>query len=804
MRLRLSGGVLDLDEGRFEDTALSSIETRLLRFLAQAERPVSQEELLAEVWGYSPKARSRTVRVTVSRVRQKIEADPRSPRHLLTEHGLGYRLRWVRQATTLVGRQSELRALLDGEGLTTLVGPSGIGKTALARALASQRSGVFVDASTCTSSADLAAAVARELGHGLADDPAAAVRAAQPSLLVLDNLEQVDAPDIVDAWDRGRVVATSLRPLGVEREQILTLVPLADDEAAQLFRSRWAAAGGPDLAPEDAARAIALLDGLPLALELAAAWGRVLRAEELIERLEVDLAFLRDPRRKDRHRSLDAALEGSWALLDSDERALMAQLAVFEGEVPIHAVEEMLGPEALPAVLQLSERALVTGRGRLGIVRSVRLFARERADEDDRRRHAAWLRRRVVDLPERGPESGTTLSALEELREDLRAAWQRGAADDALLGAFELLLRHRGPQAEHLQVSQRLGGEIQARALVLAGRPAEAVEAARAVGAHVTEGGALMRVGRRDEAIEVLSAKADERPWMEAERHRVLGALANQTGRPDDALAHYRAALALAERVGDPRQLPRVMMALAMELALAGEHDDALALSDQAATYDLSGRQGQQLWVQRGRLLGGLGRPEEAIEAFEQSIDAAQGADRPIGIALADIGGCQLALGQDAEAETSLREAVRRLGEHLDIQGNSVAFLSLAIAAQGRREESRAVEASLDRTRGARAFRMWENLIIAMAALVRGEDPSARIEQSLAYYTEVSYGSSIAVCRTLLAFADPKRPVPEATEDPVTAAMASWARAARGQGEPPAEAPRSWLVRFTQELARRG
>ena len=212
---------------------------------------------------------------------------------------------------------------------------------------------------------------------------------------------------------------------------------------------------------------------------------------------------------------------------------------------------------------------------------------------------------------------------------------------------------------------------------------------AEACGATVVLGGALMRLGRRDEAREALSVP-DERAWMEAERHRVLGMIANQYGEPKIAMGEYRQALAVAEVTGDPPQLARILSALATELALSGHHDEALEISGRAVDLEMGGRRAHSLWVQRGRLLSGLGRPREALEAFDFALDLSVGSDRSAGICYTDLGSANLALGEDDAAETALREAVRLTADHLDLHGSALGFLALVLASKERMEESRA------------------------------------------------------------------------------------------------------------------
>jgi len=326
VQVRLSLGVLDLSSGQLErgdgTTSLSQSERQVLAYLHEQGRSVDQDELLEKVWGYSSKVRARTVRVTINRIRTKIERDSKEPEHLLTEVGLGYRFAPLPPSTTLIGRDAERQALACAGRLVCLVGPGGVGKTSLARELAERVGAVWVDCGDARSAEALVDCVSRALGMALARDPVEAIRRAQPDCLVMDNLEQVDDPSPIAQWTEGRVVMTSRRPLGLPEEQVLAVRPLVGEPARELLALRWTQAGGEPLTDGDCAAIAEALDGLPLALELVSSWAVLLTAADVRSRLADSLGWVADERRAGRHSSLLAVVSGSWALSISESKHL--------------------------------------------------------------------------------------------------------------------------------------------------------------------------------------------------------------------------------------------------------------------------------------------------------------------------------------------------------------------------------------------------------------------------------------------------------------------------------------------------
>ncbi|GAA2620758.1 BTAD domain-containing putative transcriptional regulator [Actinomadura fulvescens] len=449
----------------------------------------------------------------------------------------------------LVGRDEavvEVEALLNARRLVTLTGPGGVGKTRLAletaaRLVDAQPDGVWIvelaglDGTSADGVNDVADVVAAALG--VRDDAAPglpqASRPDEPSgrlaealrdrtlLLVLDNCEHVVEPvarlseRLLRAAPGVRILATSQEPLGLAGESVWGVPPLelphspAEAEpaalrrfsAVRLFAARAAAAAPGFRIDADNARAVAAicrrLDGIPLALELAATRVRALGVHELAERLDDRFRVLAAGARRGgpaRQQTLRAMIDWSWELLPEPERVVLRRLAVHAEGCTLEAAEEVCGGEdVLGALARLVDRSMVimTGTGpggsRYRLLESVSAYALERLDEagetdQARLRHVQYYTA-LAERAEshlRGPEQRRWLQRLDAEHANLRAA-----LDEAVrAGRAEVALRLVNALAWYWFVRGRIGEGRRAleRALSLGAGDGDALAEAWRIG----------------------------------------------------------------------------------------------------------------------------------------------------------------------------------------------------------------------------------------------------------------------------------------------------------------------------------
>ncbi|MGD9526951.1 AfsR/SARP family transcriptional regulator [Pseudonocardia sp.] len=369
-------------------------------------------------------------------------------------------------AAPLVGRTADLEALratLDAHRLVTLVGPAGVGKTRLAieaAQLGPAGDGAWlVRLEGVRTAAELPAALAEAVPgvRGVED-----LRGAE-LLLVLDNCEHLPAAaglaaQVLDTAPRVRVLATSQRPLGLDTEHVQLLAPLPEPDAVALF-AQHAARRRPSFAlTARTAPAVAslcrALDGLPLAIELAAARTRILSVSEIAQRLDDRFTLLADPTsaRPARLRTLAAALSWSYDLLFPDDQRGLWAIAQFPGGATMSGIEHVLAALDVPAasaldvVERLVDRSLATaepgaGATRYRLLDSVRAFALDRAAAAGAGDVAAdavldWVARLADTVTGRirGPGQGAAVATTAAERATIDVALARARSHDPVTG----------------------------------------------------------------------------------------------------------------------------------------------------------------------------------------------------------------------------------------------------------------------------------------------------------------------------------------------------------------------------------
>jgi predicted ATPase len=365
------------------------------------------------------------------------------------------------QPFPLIGRGRELAELLEllsEARLVTLTGPGGAGKTRLAMHAAAEVIETYPDGVWWVGLAALRdpglvePTIAQVLG---ARDGLAEHLRSRRTLLLLDNFEQLlaAAPRIgallAEAPD-AKVLATSRERLGLAAEREYAVPPMASAEAVALFAAR-AQQLRPSFEPDATVSEICRrLDGLPLAVELAAARVKLLSPEQILCRLDRRLDLLTTGARDApaRQRTLRATIEWSYDLLEATEKKLFARLATFAGSFDLEAADDVAEVD-LDILGSLVDKSLLRAAhdGRFFMLETIREFALERlylSGESDRlrRRHANWFVAQAEEMAPglTGPDQAACLARLTDDHDNLRAALHWAASD----GEDETLLRLTG------------------------------------------------------------------------------------------------------------------------------------------------------------------------------------------------------------------------------------------------------------------------------------------------------------------------------------------------------------------------
>jgi predicted ATPase/class 3 adenylate cyclase/Tfp pilus assembly protein PilF len=548
------------------------------------------------------------------------------------------------QATSFVGRVAELadlRRLLAGSRLLTLTGSGGCGKTRLALQVAADALERFPDGVWLVELAAVAepALVPQSVAQvlGLKEEPGTPIERALAAhlrdkrlLLVIDNCEHLlDAcARLVDTLLKQcpdvRILASSREALGIGGEQAYrvpslslpdprqrhTAVSVVAFEAVQLFVDRALLARA-DFAVDDRnAGAIASicsrLDGIPLALELAAARVRSLSAEAIDGKLNERFRLLTGGSRTalPRQQTLRSLIDWSYDLLNEPARRLLQRLSVFAGGWTLEAAERVCagdgldGDAILDLVISLAEKSLAaadTGDGapRYRMLETVRQYARERLHEAGdgeplRRRHRDYFLELAEDANARlsGPEQAAWLRRLEVEHENLRAALEWSAVDDDPAPGFRLCAAMQRFWSTRGHLNE--GREWCARCLDRAGAGAPTHERAQALagaGALAMEQGeyatarALLEAG-----LSIMRTLGDRRGT--ASSLASLGGIAREQGDYERARALYEESLAIRRESGDRSGIATSLNSLGLVARELGDYAAAKRLYEESLAID--------------------------------------------------------------------------------------------------------------------------------------------------------------------------------------------------------------------------
>jgi len=592
--------------------------------------------------------------------------------------------------TPLLGRESELAALADlvrreDARLVTLTGIGGIGKTRLALELVRRLAPEFQHGSAVVTLATLREPelVARTILEALAipeagQDPEEVLTAELQGtelLLLVDNFEQVlpaagSIARLLDTTPGLKVIVTSRAPLHVAAEREFPVPPLADDEAAELFIARAHAANPNFVLSERNAGAVAeictRLEGLPLAIELAAARTKLLPPVALLSRLGNRLELLTGGRRDapQHQQTLRMTLDWSYDLLEPDAQRLFARLGVFAGGCTLESAEAVCGGDGsvLEGLAALVDESLVrqretdTGEPRFSMLEIVREYALERLSgsgdgDETRRRHLEHF----VSLAE---------EAEPKLADRDQIAWFARLEDehDNLRAALAFALDSDDPSSA-LRLAVGVRGFWQIHGYLVEGR--QALESA-------------------------LAATPDVPSELRAKALNLSGILAGEQGEFDTARLRFRAALEDAHVVGSTHVISSALVNLGNLAFFGGDLDAARDLFKESIEYfaSLDDIRGQALAKENVGLMALTADDvPEAVTWLTAALELARevGDDREIGAASRSLAAAMIELGDSAQATSLLAESLalaRELGEPHGIAVCLDTFAGLAATAR--------------------------------------------------------------------------------------------------------------------------
>ncbi|MBO1765363.1 BTAD domain-containing putative transcriptional regulator [Allobranchiibius sp. GilTou38] len=586
--------------------------------------------------------------------------------------------------TDLIGRAADVTAVRELTRTTrvvTILGPGGLGKTRLAHVIgrgAAQPAVHFVELAGVVSGDGVLPTLASAIGvrESTTNRPARSRPAdlrtrlvdrlgSAPTLLILDNCEQVvDAvADLVAALitqvQALTVLTTSRTALGIRAERVYALPQLSHDDAATLFRDRaQAARPGVELRDEDVGPLVDRLDGLPLAIELAAARVRAMSVSAIAQRLDQRFALLRGATRgvPERHQTLQAVIDWSWNLLDADDRDALTALSAFHDGFDLEGAEWVVGATAFIHVESLVSQSLLTvvedETVRYRMLETVREFGRDalaRTDRSEQVRQAlrGWALHVSGTAAARffGPDQIETIDALSRDEGNLAVELDRAiAAEDAeataVIGATLVTLwQVSGNFLRAIDACDSAAQVIMQHPI----RPQEA-DAARGILAWAAMFHSLFRGAAEEnlrDALDLLGHGSDPRTSALVQTSAVLAQIADRDSTvavdrliamstsPDRHVAGLAARwwMHIAENAGD---LDSALHAV--DLALANSADEDGPWQSHALRAERAG-----LLVQGGRRIEAAREAEKAVDVLARLHAIEDAAQQRMIIAFGDI-----------------------------------------------------------------------------------------------------------------------------------------------------------------------
>ena len=697
---------------------------RVLAFDGQRSAALAQYEtcrkVLAEELGVEPSPTTRELYEQIRLGRLKPKAERPSQASSAPIYNLPTML------TPFVGREQELadlaQPIADPEcRCITLVGPGGIGKTRLAVQVAEQHrnafshGAAFIPLVSVASTEAVIPAIANGIGfsfYGPADPKIQLLNylRGKHMLLILDSVEHllVEEPhtgtiadlliEILQQAAQVKLLVTSREAVNLQEEwsfdiQGLPFPPfehtdgMDDFSAVTLFlqRARRVRPGFVMNAEDKngVVRLCRLVEGMPLAIELAATWVRLLSPSEIAREIENSLDFLKASVRDlpERHRSMRAVFDRSWQTLSDEEKQVLSRLSVFRGGFGRQAAENVVGA-SIPVLSSLVVRSLLrhSGTGRYDLHELIRQYAASKLAEDSHELRAAQERHSLYylgllqekDARLKSPHQKQAVAELTNEIDNLRAAWDWSMADQkfislyrvsfTLMYLFELRNWFKEGEATFRKTAEALRASLSgsgsdavhqvALNAMLAhcgffvyrqGRSEEAyailapsaaflqtsAEPSAAISSLFYLGVDDWVLGRYSEAREslqeglALSRRSGER-WWEAMFDELLGMLALEQGAYDQARQYLSEALALFRQFGDPSMTAHLLSRLGPTMQLLGETRQAekLLWESLELARDIDYRHGIGMALDAlGQVISAQGRLEEARALFLEGAD---------------------------------------------------------------------------------------------------------------------------------------------------------------------------------------